>query len=389
MPVWLACRNLLQSKLRTAVGVAGVSFAVLLIFFQFGLLASASRTATSIYGALDFDVLIRSREYVELTDSGVVSMHRLRQAATVLGVRDVNPLSVTVAEWKHPDPDRREYRMMLALGVRPGDEVFLRPDLQALADRLTYSRHVVVDELSHPKFGPANGRRFSAADVGVQTTLNDEPVEIAGVFRLGVGFGADGTAIVSDRGFRRIAFSRADVANFGLVRLTPGADAATVLRRIEERLPTGTGGDVDVLTREQVLDFEKQLWLWNTSIGLIFLMGAAVACVVGSVVVYQVLASDVSSRLPEYATLKAMGYRDRFLAAVVVFQAVLLALAGFLVGWGLAAVLYRLTRARARLPMEMTVPLDAIVLGLALLICVVSGVLALKKLRQAAPADLF
>jgi putative ABC transport system permease protein len=395
MPTWLAYRNLLQSKVRTVVGTAGVAFAAVLIFFQFGLLKAVGRTATVVYDALEFDVLIRSRAYVEVSDPRGFSSHRLREALGVPGVAAASPLQIAVNEWRHPDAAARKYRMILTLGVRPGDPVFANPDLQSRVDRLTFPEHLLIDELSHREFGPRSGEMFQGgtepqSDVGVRTEINERPVEIAGVFRLGAGFGADGAVIVNDRGFSRVTPRRGtDEVSLGLVRLEPGVDPEAAAAALRERLPTGAGGDVEVLTREEALSRERARWLWETSLGLVFFFGAVVACVVGSVIVYQVLASDVADRLPEYATLKAIGYRDRFLSGVVVSQALLLAVVGFAISWAVAAVMYRLTRAHARLPMELDAPLVLVVFGLALGICIASGLIALRKLRQAAPADLF
>ncbi|WP_166820164.1 ABC transporter permease DevC [Thalassoroseus pseudoceratinae] len=387
MPVWLAFRNLVQSKVRTLVGIAGVSFAVVLLFFQIGMVLSASRTATLVYRALDFDLLIRSKAYVEFSDPRSFSVQRMRQADSISGTQSVVPVYLGTGEWKHPTDPR--YRAIQILGFEIDDQVFNQPQILAKVDRLRLPKHVLIDELSHPGFGKF--QEDSNSDTPRTTTwLNDQIVEVAGVFRLGAGFGADGTVLVSERGFERLYPGRSrNEISLGLVRLDPGVNETQVLESIREQLPTGDGGDVEVLTREQVLEYETALWLWHTPLGLIFIMGAGIACVVGIVIVYQVLASDVANRLPEYATLKAIGYRDRFLAAVVIFQAVLLAVMGFLLGWGGSVILYRITREMARIPVEMTVPLCMGVACAAVLICVGSGLAALSKLRAAAPADLF
>ncbi|MBU4399689.1 MAG: FtsX-like permease family protein, partial [Planctomycetes bacterium] len=122
---------------------------------------------------------------------------------------------------------------------------------------------------------------------------------------------------------------------------------------------------------------------------LIFQLGVVVALVVGTAIVYQVLSSDVANHLPEYATLKAIGYGGGYLAGVVLQQAAMLAVLGFLPGLAISAVLYWLTRAMARVPIEMTVGRVFFVFGLSVLMCTISGLGALRKVRSADPADLF
>jgi putative ABC transport system permease protein len=147
--------------------------------------------------------------------------------------------------------------------------------------------------------------------------------------------------------------------------------------------------DVDVLTRQEALDYETRRWVKETSVGTIFQLGVAVSLFVGMAIVYQVLSSDVADHMAEYATLKAMGYRDRFLGGVVLRQAVALAVIGFLPGMAFAAVLYELTSRSANIPIEMNGQRTAVVFGLAVAMCVVSAMGAMRKIRLVDPAELF
>ena len=147
--------------------------------------------------------------------------------------------------------------------------------------------------------------------------------------------------------------------------------------------------DVVVLTRPEIYHQEQMHWVTRTSVGIIFGLGVVVAVIVGIGVVYQVLASDIDKRLPEYATLKAMGYGPAYLSGVVLEQALTLALAGFLPGLLVSEGLYMLTAAKAHVPMHMTLPLAGRVLLASALMCVISGLLSLRKVLAADPADLF
>jgi putative ABC transport system permease protein len=210
--------------------------------------------------------------------------------------------------------------------------------------------------------------------------------EIVGRFSVGTGFGYNALAITSDQTFSRsFGNSSLDNVNFGLVKVAPGADLEEVADRLRQRFP----GDVRVLTRQQLEDQEKQYWMNNTSIGVLFSFGVVVSLIVGTVFVYQVISSDITNRLKEIATLKAIGYPGRYLTKVVLQQALLLSLLGYIPGLVTSYVLFRLTERYGGVPTRMSFPIAAIVLGLTVSMCTISAVLALRKAHAADPADLF
>jgi putative ABC transport system permease protein len=154
---------------------------------------------------------------------------------------------------------------------------------------------------------------------------------------------------------------------------------------LQKNLPN----DVRVLTKAEFINFEKQYWSENTSIGFIFTMGTAIGFVVGVVIVYQILSGDVAEHTAEYATLKAMGYQDSYLLTVVFQEALILAFLGFLPGSAIAVSLYALTRNATNLPLFMTMSRAITVLILTIMMCLISGGIATRKLRAADPADIF
>jgi putative ABC transport system permease protein len=384
MRIPLAWLNLMHSKMRTVLAAAGVAFAVVLIFMQLGFLGSAQQSATLVFDALDFDVLLRSRHYLHLLSSRTFPRNRLDQAQSLPAVAGTTPVYLTSDYWRSPHDGNQ--RLMVVIGVPVGDPVFRVPSIQRQLARLTVPEFVLVDQKSRWEFGPADRRQFGDADIGVDSELGQQRVRIVGYFTLGTGFVADGAALTSVRGFRRLRPQQAPAeVSLGLVRLRPGADAGAVVAALRNYLPH----DVEVLSRHEVLGGEVRHWVSETSIGLIFQMGVVVALIVGTVVVYQVLSSDVANHLSEYATLKAMGYSGNYLASVVLQQAVVLAVLGFVPGLAIALALYRLTEAAAHIPIAMPPARVLLVLALAVAMCTISGLGALRKVRSADPADLF
>ena len=147
--------------------------------------------------------------------------------------------------------------------------------------------------------------------------------------------------------------------------------------------------DVDVLTKADFIQREIKYWATTTPIGFVFNFGVVIGIVVGAIIVYQILFADISEHLPEYATLKAMGFTNGYVVSVVVQQACLLALLGFVPGLVVSAGLYHLTATATRLPMQLTVGTGLLVLILTVGMCIVSAAIAMRKVRSADPAEIF
>jgi putative ABC transport system permease protein len=385
----LALLNILHDPRKTALAVAGIGIAILLIFMQLGFRGAVEDTATNIYGKLEFDILLRSADYLHFVDSGKINRDLLNYASAVEGVGVVKELNVSIANWRNPT--KLTTRGMMILGVQPEKSPFHDDQVDRDFDKLKTAESVLVDDKSHPEFGPLNKRNFSAADIGRRTELADKQVEIVEVFHMGAGLAANGAAIVSQSGFDRlIPHARRDRVTFGLVNVVEGHDPNEVAARIEAGLQTSEGRPaMQVLTRDQVVKQELDRWLGETPIGFIFTLGVLIALIVGAAIVYMVLGNDVSNRLHEYATMGAMGYSNRYMGIVVLRQAIYLAIFSFIPALILSLVLYWLTSKLAKLSLVMDWERAISVFLMALLMCSVSGVLAMKKLWKAEPAELF
>jgi putative ABC transport system permease protein len=220
---------------------------------------------------------------------------------------------------------------------------------------------------------------------GTVVEVSGRRTVLAGYFELGTGFSFTGMLLTNGETFPTIARQPPGRVTFGLVKLAPGEEPAAVADRLRAELPR----DVLVFTRDQINDHERVFWVERNAIGQFLTFGVSLALLVGAVFVYQMMVADIKKHLPEYATLKAMGYRFGFLFRVVVWQAVFLSVAGYAVGLLASLALYEVTRRATHLPVEMTAQRMALVLALAVGMCVGSGLLAVRKLRTADPAELF
>ncbi len=391
----VSIRNLLDGGWQTVLSISGISFAIILIFMQLGFLGAVLDTAVLFYNNLEFDLVVRSPDYYHFSDPKTVARENLRIIENVEGVADVRPFHISLARWSYAE--KSVQRGMLVMGVSNEGQTFSVvgskveiPDLGLLTD----DRSILVDLKSRPEFlGFDNSRRFSDSDIGLRIEMNELECEIAGHFKMGTGLAANGAAILNERAFQRIfpGYGNDRVA-IGLVQLDDSAalTPSAVKDRIERAMKNGSDVPaVEILTRREAIQRERMHWVANTPVGFIFLTGVIMSFFVGAIIVFIVLSADISKQIGEYATLKAMGYKDSYLYRVVVEQAIILALASYFASLAISLLLYKVVGDAANLPITMTTNRQLIVFGSSVLMCCVSAAIAMKKLRKADPADLF
>ena len=376
----LAWYNLRHDRPRLLVAVAGVTFAVLLMFMNLGFLGALVSTTTNFYDEFNGDIFLISPQSLEISSTKAFPRERLYQAAGIEGVRQTMPLYAEYALWKNPETSLS--RALFVYAFNPSDPVFLMPELNTVEGKraLQQPNSAFIDRRSRPEFGPQT--------VGLETEADRRRITIVGQYDLGGGFAADGTLIMSDQNFRRYFTPRPlDQVNLGLVLLEPGADAQRVKAALQAQLPA----DVEVYTKAEIILKESQFWIQTTSIGFIFGLGVVVSFVVGTVIVYQILYTDIRDHLREYATLKAIGYSGGYLFKTVIQEAILLALMGYVPGLALALGLYGLAynATAGTLPMQMTLFRVVFVFMLTVSMCALSGLISVRKAVTADPAEVF
>jgi putative ABC transport system permease protein len=372
----LAWKNVTHNKFRAAASLAGVSFAILLIFMQLGFYDACFRSSTMVFDQFDFDIALVSPHYVHLRAAGSIPRRRLEEAKGLAGVRGVAPLYISNANWRTPQTGFQ--REMLVLAVDPRAARFRLPALTDHVAALEKEDTVLVDRKAQKSYGSVH--------VGDKVELENRTVDVVGVYDYGCGFVSDASVMVSDGTLRHlIPSTNLGVVSIGFVKLAAGADRTAVINALRAKMPD----DVQVLPREALEKSEQSYFVDKKPLGIMFSSGVILAFAVGAVILYQVLASEVMSRLKEYATLKAIGYSNMFMNIVVLEQATIYALLGFVPATILSLILYAMTRYSTNLPMVMTVERVLLVLGLSVVMCAVSGMLASRKVSRADPADLF
>jgi putative ABC transport system permease protein len=386
----LAWLQLAQQKFRFLIAIAGIAFIVLLMFVQLGFQDALYSSATAVHQKLRGDLFLVSSQYKSLTSNQSFSRTRLYQALGFDGVESVNSIYLQFAKLKNPVTG--EKYSIYVIGFDPAISVMNIPEVEINLDKLKMPDVMLFDRDSRTEFGPI-AEEFKVGDIN-QTieifpynSLIGYKVRVGGLFSLGPSFGVDGNLLVSDSTFLRINPNTrpADMIDVGVISLKPNADEEKILKNLQETLPD----DVQVFTRQGFIEFEKKYWSVRTPIGFILNLMLTMASVVGVVIVYQILYSNIATQFIAYATLKAIGYANIYLLNVVFQQALILAILGYIPGFIASIGLYDFAMKATKLPIVMTGNNAFLVLTSTILICITSGALAINKLRSADPADIF
>lgn len=378
----LAWLQVKREKNRLAVALAGIAFADILMFVQLGFKDALYEASVKPHYALEGDLFMINPQFETLFQVKSFQRDRLYQAKAIPGVESVSSLLIGTGQWRNPET--RMSRPILVFGIDPAKPAFQLPEVNQNIDDLKMLNRVVYDQAGRPEYG--NIATLFQKNNPLPVQLNDLEVQVAGIFTLGASFAADGNVISSDSTFLRLFSTRqANQIDVGLIHLNPGANIADVQAALRTALPS----DVSILTMEEFAEREKAYWGNSTPIGFIFGFGTIIGFIVGIVIVYQILYSDVSDHLAEYATLKAMGYSDRYLVNVLIQEALILAVLGFIPGSFLSLGLYNLAKTATLLPIVMTLNRSLTVFSLTVIMCVFSGAIAMRKLQAADPADVF
>ena len=376
----LAWLNLVHDKRRLLLSVAGVAFAVLLVLMEMGFMNALLDSNVLLLRKLNADWIILSKQTDTITGLEPFARSRLYRIRSASAVRDVFPIYVDQRLIRNPANGTTHFIRIIA--YNPEHPVIADPKIGQLRAQLQRTDTILFDTLSKAIYGPIVP--------GVTVELNGKRVEVAGTFELGADFSTEGNVIMSARNYSRLfTGGRKDellgAVHLGLVR-TPAADRERVGALLQEVF---AGQDLKVVAKDEVIRREISYWETSTPIGFIFQLGAFMGFAVGAIICYQILYTDVSDHLPQFATLKAMGYSRKYLLGVVLSEALILAVLGFLPAVLSAYVCYSLIADATGLCMELTPDRATSVFVATWIMCLVAGTLAARKVLSADPADLF
>jgi putative ABC transport system permease protein len=372
---YLAWRILTDEKGRTALAFTGVLIAILLVFIELGFFVAVPQGGMLVYNYMRFDLLLVSTDYQFQAQPWQFPHARLTEAASVPGVTKATPIYFAGGSWQ--DPSGGVMLDLFLIGCDPAANPFRNSDIERQQEVLAQNDTILVDDQTRSVFGPLT--------TGRQVDINGRRMTIGGRYRLGTGFLGIGVVLMNEANFFRVTHRREDPVNLGLLTLAPDADIANVKAALQQKL----ANDVQLFTRAELAAHENAYWTTRTSVGLIFGSGLLVSLIVGLMVLYQTLATQITRHLPEFATLKAIGYGDASLAAVVLIESGIIVIAAFIPAVFAAIGIYALIRELTLLPLSLSPENTALVLSGVLIMAAGSAFLSVGNLRRADPAEIF
>ena len=375
---WL---QLSHSRTRFAAALSGVAFANVLVFVQLGIMNSMATATLKPYEFFQADIMISASDANSMTEGGNVARQWLFQALADPEVTAGTGLYVANVSWARPT----KTLSLTTYGIDPTLPAFLSPAMASKTGTLQLQNAGILDMFSRGL------PREEAAAIRPQTPISFEvsgtTLTLYDTFQGGGGFGGDGFMMVSDQTFMTLFPARSSAApDHILLQLAPGANPDAVAARLRDLI-----SDKTLRIRSYAAAAAEDLSYQQTRrpTGIIFGFGVIIGILVGIVIVYQVLSTDVADHLSEYATFKAMGYPQRFFLGIVFEEALILAILGFIPGFIVASGLLAGMKKATTLPLAMTVDMAGMVFVGTLIACTISGAIATRRLAAADPADLF
>jgi putative ABC transport system permease protein len=380
----LAWFNLTHEKRRLLTAVAGVSFAVLLMFMFQGFENALYDSQVQLLKRLNGEIILLNRLKYNMFVPEQFARRRLYQAQAFEGVVAAYPFYTTTGDWKNPAT--KTVRPLRVIAFNPDDPVLPLPGILQNREALKLPWTALIDDQSRSEVG--------AIEPGTVTELSEQQIRLVGTFSLGTDFSSgNGNVVMSDQNFLRYFANLApeedsrtlNTVDIGLLKVAENADLEAIVKALRQQLPQ----DVAVWTKAEFVQKELDYWRENTAIGFVFSLLTTMGFFVGVILVYQILYTDVAEHWAEYATLKAIGYSNFHLLGIVLQESVILVFFGFVPGFFISVGLYSLTASSTGLLMQMSWERVINILIATFIMCLISGAIAVRKVQATDPAEVF
>jgi len=373
MIIRIALRNLLHDRVRLAVTLTGVVFAVVLIAVQGGLFVGFTRATSSIIENTEAEIWAASRGVRNFDVTHPLPGHKFHQILGVPGVLRAERVIVRFANWKKPAGGQESVEVV---GFDPGSGL-ARPWILSAGSlaALALPDAVAVDELYLGKLG--------IAGLGDRVEIGDRRARVVALTRGIRSFTTSPYIFTSFANALRYTGIEGDRCTYVLVRPVPGVSPTALREAIKAAVP-----DVDVFTREEFTGKTQYYWMFTTGAGMALLIAASLGLVVGGVVVAQTLYATTMDHLPEFGTLRAMGAPGSYIHRIIVAQAVVAALVGY--GFGIAISYFLVGLAeRGGASIVLPPPMAVGLFFLTIVMCVTAGMVSIRRVTRIDPAMVF
>lgn len=373
MTLTLAFRNLFHDRMRLAVTLIGILFSIVLVAVQLGLYLGARTMIISMIERADGDLWIMAYGTKNFEEAQPINGRERFAALATPGVARATPIIASFTDWRKPTGGTT---LVVVIGADYQDGAFspwniVEGDVSGLGARDA----VMIDKTYLEELG--------VKGTGDTAQIGSSRVRVTGLTEGIRSFTVTPYVFTSLNRARSLVDMPADGVTYVLVKLNPGADAEAVRNQIRSKMP-----DSEVLTKAEFSDRSLNHWLFATGAGIALIGGAVLGIIVGTVIVAQTLYSSTKDHLNEFATLRALGSSSGYIHKVILAQAALSAVLGYILGMSIALTVVYLSEHTA-LPILMTPALAALLLGLTVAMCAISALSAIGKVMRIDPAVVF
>lgn len=375
MILTLAFRNLFHDRIRLAVTLVGILFSIVLVAVQLGLYLGSSRMITAMIERANGDLWITTYGAKSFEDGGMLLTRAERhQALATPGVKEVIPLIVRFQEWRKPSGGSTRVVVVGADKEDGGLEPW------ALVDG-TWQDIKMPDAIAVDKTYLGE---LDIEGIGSTAQIGRGRVKVRALTNRIRSFTRSPYVFTPLSRARKLIGAPSNLSTFFLVQLEPNADVEKVRNSLVARLGTNT----EVLTKKEFRDRSLTEWLFRTGAGVALIGGALLGILVGTVIVAQTLYSSTKDHLNEFATLRALGSSSNYIHQVILAQAGLSAVVGYILGMIISLGVLWLSKS-SPLPLVMTPSLAAALFALTVFMCAISAVSAIIKVTKIDPATVF
>lgn len=373
----IAWYNLYRDKVRFGTAVVGLVFAVVLMSVQAAIFLGAMKSSSILARRMDGDLWIVSDRTSNADFSFPMAARRRYQALGVPGVERTGRYAAGFNAIRFPS-GRRESVIIIGIDT---DHAWLPLPLDLLRTRTNEGRAVLLDERERWRFGDGG----APLPAGTRAEIAGHRVFVAGFVSDMASFAITPYCFTTYEAALDYTRLRGDQTTFVMVKCEPGADIQSVRTTLLSRIP-----DIEVLTKEEFAGRCWRYWVFGTGMGFSLILMASLALVVGMTIVGQTFVTGVLVKLREYGTLKALGFRNRFVAGVILAQGVIVALIGYVLGCaGSLLISHLFGTGGTSVNMNMPAIMFVVLLPLTLLMCVTSSLAAAWRVFRLAPAEVF
>ncbi len=371
--VSIARKNLFHDKVRFGVALAGITFAVVLITIQVGVYLAFLANASVLIDHTEADIWITAHGLENFDFGRPISEKKLYQAREVPGVLWAEKYFLAFGYWKTPGGSQETVQMV---GYDPDTLVGAPWNIVRGNPRdVKYFNAVFYDE--------AEKNRLGDLPVGGETEINSHRVRVVGFIRGAKSFIQSPYIFTSFKNALNLSFVAKGNTVYILVKVAPGYSLEAVRQRLR-----ATVKDVDVYTAREFSTKTRDYWMINTGTGVALLSIALMGVVIGTVIVANTIYTSTTEHLKEFGTLKAIGASNWDLYKIIIEQALINSVIGFVAG---EFVSFWVIQAIKRGNLQVLLPWQVLagIYILTALMCLWSSTLSIYKVTKIDPALVF